>query len=191
MVLRCLAASDDEGMFTYRSDPSVLRFQSWEKPKSIAVTKQFISANAIRDFNTAGWYQVAIGLREADGRIIGDCGIHVLECDDRIVEFGITLSPGFQGLGYATEALKSVINFHFVNLGKYRIFTSVDPCNKSSMALMDRVGMRKEAHFVQSVCFKGSWVDEVIFAVLASEWTPLPCSYKATQRGLSYFENKS
>ena len=30
--------------------------------------------------------------------------------------------------------------------------------------------MRKEAHFVRSLWFKGEWVDDVIFAVLASEW---------------------
>ena len=30
--------------------------------------------------------------------------------------------------------------------------------------------MREEAHFVESLWFKGEWVDDVIFAILASEW---------------------
>ena len=38
------------------------------------------------------------------------------------------------------------------------------------MKLLERVGMRKEAHFVQSLQFRGEWVDDVIFAILADEW---------------------
>jgi RimJ/RimL family protein N-acetyltransferase len=30
--------------------------------------------------------------------------------------------------------------------------------------------MRQEAHFRKSLWFKGEWVDDVVFAVLASEW---------------------
>ena len=35
---------------------------------------------------------------------------------------------------------------------------------------MQRVGMPKEAHFVKSLWFKGEWVDDMIFAMLASNW---------------------
>ena len=55
-------------------------------------------------------------------------------------------------------------------LGQNRVFGSVDPNNVSSVKLLQRVGMRQEAHFVKSLWFKGEWVDDVIFAILASEW---------------------
>ena len=35
---------------------------------------------------------------------------------------------------------------------------------------MRRVGMRKEPHFVSSLWFQGEWVDDIIFAMLASDW---------------------
>jgi len=35
---------------------------------------------------------------------------------------------------------------------------------------MDRVGMRKEAHHVQSIRFKGKWADDLIYAILNEEW---------------------
>jgi RimJ/RimL family protein N-acetyltransferase len=38
------------------------------------------------------------------------------------------------------------------------------------MKLLQRVGMRQEAHFVKSLWFRGEWVDDVIFAILSSEW---------------------
>ena len=30
--------------------------------------------------------------------------------------------------------------------------------------------MRREAHFIQNVWYKGAWGDEFLFAVLRSEW---------------------
>jgi RimJ/RimL family protein N-acetyltransferase len=50
------------------------------------------------------------------------------------------------------------------------VFASVDPRNHASIALLRRVGMRQEAHFRQSLWWRGEWVDDVIFAVLQSEW---------------------
>ena len=120
--------------------------------------------------NTPGtWYQLGIVLRNADD-LIGDCGVRVLETESRQAEIGITLAPAYQGHGYATEAMKSIFDYLLVRLGKHRVFTSVDPCNQRSMALMQRLGMRKEAHLVESLWFKDQWADDVIFAMLQREW---------------------
>jgi RimJ/RimL family protein N-acetyltransferase len=87
-----------------------------------------------------------------------------------MAEIGITIAPAFQGNGYATEALNAVLNLLFVQLGKHRVFASVDPCNLRSMALMKRLGLRQEAHFVRGLWFKDGWVDDVVFAMLDDEW---------------------
>jgi RimJ/RimL family protein N-acetyltransferase len=122
------------------------------------------------EFDTTGWYQIGIAL-QSEGSLIGDCGIHFLETDRRLAEVGITLAPEWQGNGYATEALNAIFKMLFVDLRKHRVFASVDPLNLPSMALMKRLGLRQEAYFVQSLWFKNRWVDDVVFAMLASEWT--------------------
>ena len=38
---------------------------------------------------------------------------------------------------------------------------------------MKRLGMRQEAHFKESLWFKGEWADDVVFAILAREWGAL------------------
>jgi RimJ/RimL family protein N-acetyltransferase len=38
------------------------------------------------------------------------------------------------------------------------------------MALLKAVGMHQEAHFRESLLFRGEWVDDVVFALLAREW---------------------
>jgi RimJ/RimL family protein N-acetyltransferase len=42
--------------------------------------------------------------------------------------------------------------------------------NAPSWALLERVGMRREGHFIENVWFKGGWADEYLYAVLKDEW---------------------
>jgi RimJ/RimL family protein N-acetyltransferase len=46
----------------------------------------------------------------------------------------------------------------------------VDPRNGPSTALLRRVGIRQEAHFHESLWFNEEWADDLVFAILRSEW---------------------
>jgi RimJ/RimL family protein N-acetyltransferase len=168
LALRDLRTADAEAVFRYRSNPDVSRYQSWE-PASVEQLRSYIEELAGTHPDTPGaWYQVGIALRTT-GELIGDCGIHTLP-DPRLAEIGITLAPEFHSRGYAAEALRAIVQHLFGSLRKHRISASVDPRNISSMRLMQRLGFRQEAHFVRSLWFKGEWVDDVVFAMLAGEW---------------------
>jgi RimJ/RimL family protein N-acetyltransferase len=169
LTLRQLVASDAQTVFEYRSRPEVSRFQPWGL-ESRAELKSQIESLAIKEPGVPGsWYQLGITL-SSSGALLGDCGFHVIGPEPRQVEFGISFAPEYQRQGYATEALRALFDYLFVQLGKHRAFCSVDPRNVRSITRMERIGMRKEAHFVKSFWFKGEWVDDLIFAMLASEW---------------------
>jgi RimJ/RimL family protein N-acetyltransferase len=171
LLLRRLSPADAVPMYEYRSDPAVSRFQNWE-PSGIEEIHSFIEDLASIGPDTPGrWFQLGIFLRET-GQLIGDCGIHVQAADPRQAEIGITLAPPFQGRGLAAEALRALLAYLFEVLGKHRVFGSVDPRNHPSLALMRRIGLRREAHFIQSLWFKGAWADDMIFAMLRQEWSP-------------------
>ena len=55
------------------------------------------------------------------------------------------------GKGYATEASIKTIYYIFNELNRYRIISSIEPRNKKSIGLVERLGFRKEAHFKESV----------------------------------------
>jgi RimJ/RimL family protein N-acetyltransferase len=38
---------------------------------------------------------------------------------------------------------------------------------------MERLGMRREAHFREHAIFKGGWDEEFYYAMLADEWAEL------------------
>jgi RimJ/RimL family protein N-acetyltransferase len=102
--------------------------------------------------------------------LIGDLGIHLPPDAEGSVEFGISVALAHQGRGYACEAVREVFGLVFGQLGRHRIHASVDPRNLACMAMLRALGMRQEAHHRESLRLHGEWVDDVVFALLASEW---------------------
>jgi RimJ/RimL family protein N-acetyltransferase len=167
LLLRKLEINDREDFFTYRSLPEVCEYQSF-MPKNIREAGGFIS-NIPSESNIPNtWFQLAI-VNKNEEMLIGDIGIHFLE-DNAQVEIGYTLAPGHQGQGYAIEALKAVISYLFSELKKHRITASVDPNNIKSIRLLEKLDMRKEAHFIKSYRMGDMWVDDCIYAILEEEW---------------------
>lgn len=172
LVLTPLAAADAGALFSYRSLPEVCRYQSWE-PTRIEDAAAFIESVRAVGFDSPGtWSQLGVRLRET-GELVGDLGVHFLE-DGAQVEVGFTLAPAAQGRGLGTEAVAGLLDHLFTALRKHRVSASIDPRNGPSLRLAQRVGMRQEAHFHRSVRFKGEWADDVVYAILASEWRALP-----------------
>lgn len=167
MILRPIAIEDCEMVFSYRSDKETNLYQSWI-PNSIDEVQSFISRNPNQINIPDTWFQLVI-IRKQDNHVIGDIGLHFLD-DNHQAEIGITLSKHSQNQGYATEALRAGVSYLFSDLNKRRIIASIDPNNIASMRLMHRLGFRKEAHFRESIFQNGEWVDDVIFAMLRSEY---------------------
>lgn len=166
LVIDALRASDAERLLSYRARPEVARYQAWA-PRTPEDAARFI-ASATEAFGRVGtWYQLALRRRE-DGVLVGDVGLHFL--DEAQVELGITLEPGSQRQGLAREALAAVLDHLFVVLGKHRVVASADPRNGPSRRLLEALGFRQEAHFRESLFLNGEWVDDVVYAVLRSEW---------------------
>ena len=169
LILAPLRRSDAQALFDYRSNPVVCRYQTWV-PRSLDETLSFIDSFLSIPFDTPGtWFQLGIRLR-GSGMLVGDLGVHFPADVPRQAEIGFTVAPSHQRRGLGVEAVTGLLGHLFGPLRKHRVFASVDPRNEPSMALLRRVGMRQEAHHRESLWFKGEWADDVVFAVLETEW---------------------
>lgn len=169
LLLDPLRATDAAELFAYRSDPRVALFQGWV-PASLDEVHAFIVAQAARPIPSAGWQQLAVRHRD-DDELLGDIGIRFpASVDDEAVELGVSIKPSAQGRGHAREAMAAMIGQAFGSWGCRRLVCSVDPRNNASVALCRSLGLRQEAHHVESLRFRGEWVDDLIFALLAREW---------------------
>jgi RimJ/RimL family protein N-acetyltransferase len=168
LYLRPVSIDDKESIFKYRSDSETNKYQGWI-PETIEDVEVFIGKISVEINEPETWFQFVIFEKESD-KLIGDIGLHFMDSENKQVEIGCTLNKDYQGKGYAIEALKIILDFLINTLEKHRIVTSIDPENSNSIRLVERLGFRKEAHFVESLFLNGKWVDDIVFALLAREW---------------------
>jgi RimJ/RimL family protein N-acetyltransferase len=169
LLLDPLRAEDAGELFACRAHPQVARYQGW-RPADQTEATAFIVEQATRQFGTPGvWSQLAIRDRRSRA-YLGDLGVHFPATSGGPMEFGVSLKPQAQHRGFAREAVTAINDRAFSTWGCHRIIASVDPRNVASLALCRALGMREEAHHVESCRIRGEWLDEMIFALLAREW---------------------
>jgi aminoglycoside 6'-N-acetyltransferase len=153
----------------YRNDPEVARYQSWEGITESEARALIQDVKEIQPWAPGEWLQIAIELKET-GLLVGDCAVKIEEDDERQAEIGYTLSRVYQGRGIASEAVSCVLEHLFASLGLHRVIAITDCENAPSVALLERLGLRREGHFHKIVWFKGKWGDEYLYAMLQEEW---------------------
>jgi ribosomal-protein-alanine N-acetyltransferase len=171
LVLREFVEDDAEALFAVEGDPTVARYQSFE-PRSLDESRGYVRYAA----ESATWrprslYDLVIVRRE-DAQLIGRVGLQVSRKEGRQAALWYTLRPDCWGSGYATEAARALVAYGFAELGLHRVWADCDPANTGSWRLLERLGMRREAHHVESTWLKGGWVDSYEYAVLDREWAP-------------------
>jgi RimJ/RimL family protein N-acetyltransferase len=118
---------------------------------------------------------------ELEGVLIGDLYLHVEDAwaqaevteqaKNAQAEIGWCLDPAHQGHGYVTEAVRELVRTCFEDLGIRRLTAIAFADNVASLAVMERLGMRREALHVADALHRDlGWVDSVTYALLADEW---------------------
>ena len=172
LIMRRFRDTDLVPFAAYRNDPQVARYQSWEGITEAEVVAFIAEQREARAGMPGAWLQVALELRE-DGALVGDCALKTEAGDARLGEIGYTLARAYQGWGLASEAVAALLDYAFGGLQMHRIVAQVDCENRPSVALLARLGFRREGHFIRNTWFKGAWADEYLYAMLAAEWPPV------------------
>ncbi|MDQ5858057.1 MAG: GNAT family N-acetyltransferase, partial [Acidobacteriota bacterium] len=108
LFLRRFRAADADSFAAYRADPEVARYQGWDScTRDDAVA--FIEAQLARaPFEPGRWTQLAVEL-SGDGTHIGDCALRLESPASPQAEMGFTFARGYQGRGFATEAVSHLL----------------------------------------------------------------------------------
>lgn len=169
IALRRFSDADLAAFVAYRADPEVARYQSWsdyDEPRGRALIEDMRS---LQPGEPGRWFQFAIELKET-GALVGDCALKVDAQDPRQAEIGFTLAPAHQGRGLGREAVRALLDHAFPAFGLHRVVATTDALNAPAAALLERLGFRREGHFIENIFFKGAWGSEFLYAVLAREW---------------------
>ncbi|MES2301668.1 MAG: GNAT family protein [Pseudomonadota bacterium] len=101
---------------------------------------------------------------ERQGRVIGKAGFY------RFPDLGYLFDPAVWGQGFASEAMNAVIARGFAVHHLARVQADVDPRNKASIRLLERLGFTETHRQARTWLVGDEWCDSVYFALTRDDW---------------------
>jgi RimJ/RimL family protein N-acetyltransferase len=170
LILRPFTPADFDALYDLQSRPEVTRYLLFDTRDHDAVKESLEQKTRAATLTEEGGnLSLAVELAET-GEVIGDVILFWLSRERRQGEVGYIFHPDHGGKGYATEAARVMLRLGFEDLGLRRIIGRIDARNTASARVLERLGMRREAHFIENEFVKGEWADEVVYAMLEREW---------------------
>lgn len=169
LILRRFASSDGAGLFEYLSDAETVKFEPYD-----AFSREQAEIEATRRAKDEAFWAVCL---KDGGKLIGNLYFALQQPEQfRTWEIGYVFNKRFCGSGYATEATARMMRYGFEDLGAHRIEAHCNPLNERSCMLLERVGMRREGHFLKKTFFRLApsgqplWHDAYAYGILDGEW---------------------
>ena len=170
LLLRNFNASDLEAFLAYRNDPAVAKYQSWDVPYPREKGDEFIAEMGdIHPPKQGQWLQLALELKET-GALIGDAAFCIKDDDARQAVIGFSVASAYWRKGFATEALTALLDYLFEDIDLHRVTADCDVENVGSWKTLEKLGFRREAHFVESFLVDNRYTSEYYYGLLQREW---------------------
>lgn len=161
LIIRNFKLSDENDLCEYMLQRVNTEFESYPDFTSEKAKKEI-------EFRSQSDEFFAIELKK-EHKVIGN--IYLGKRDFNARELGYVLNEKYQHRGYGSEASKAIIEYMFKQ-GIHRIYAECAPQNTYSWKLMEKVGMKREAHFRKNVSFHKDengnpiYWDTYVYAVL-------------------------
>ncbi|QDP39901.1 GNAT family N-acetyltransferase [Radiobacillus deserti] len=154
--------------FAIMSQPIVTKYYGMdtlnEREQAVKIVESFQT-------NYDNKHGIRWGLIEKEtSQFIGTIGLNNLSIRSKRAEIGYELHPDFWRKGFATEAIHSILNYAFYELGLYRIGAVTFPDNLASNQLLEKLGFRQEGLLRGYIFQDEQSHDANVYSILASEW---------------------
>ncbi len=172
LVLTEIQPDDVAAIFDLFSNKLVVEYYDLEAFIAVEQARDLISIFRSR-YETSTGIRWAIRLKSS-GKIVGTCGFNSWSSKMRNAVLGYDLMPRFWGKGYASEAVRAMIQAAFAGMlpcGRLnRIQADTVPGNHASEALLCRLGFKEEGLRRESGYWKNTFHDLKCFGLLKSEF---------------------
>lgn len=114
---------------------------------------------------------IRLGIYLPDGKIIGDIGLQDINWKNRSCTIGFGLAKlEYRNKGYATDAVLTVLDYAFNNLGFERIGSSTLEQNLASRRVHEKCGFVLEGVQRKAEYFAGKRWDSLMFGILREDF---------------------
>lgn len=170
LQLRPFSRGDVDAVYAYRKREDVARYL-FDVPLSREECALAVQQRTAQVALATEGDKIILGVELAQtGVLVGEVSLIWRSVDARQGEIGWIFDPHYHGQGYATEAANLMLDLAFGPGDIHRVSARCDVRNEASWRLMERLGMRREAHFREHAIFKSRWDEEFIYALLWQEW---------------------
>jgi RimJ/RimL family protein N-acetyltransferase len=170
LLLRPYAPGDVDALYAYHRLPEVAQYLETDARSRAEVEEMVARRAESRAFTDEGQAVSLAAVLAGSGTLVGDCVLFWHSKRDQGGEIGYVVNPAYHGQGLATEIAAAMLRLGFDGLGLNRIQARCDARNVASYRVMERLGMRREAHMLENEYLKGEWTDELVYAILRREW---------------------
>ena len=166
LVLRRFTHDDASDLLELVSHPSFARAVPEMEPTESGIHRYIEQQLSYQPFERDKVFDLAV-VCKPDGKVIG---LLTLVRQEQVGAIGWALGEEFRGHGYAAESAGALLDYAFASLGLHRIEAETGCHNEPSWRLMERLGMRREAHLLEAIAGDGRRLDSYVYALLAGEW---------------------
>lgn len=166
--LREVRLSDLSVIHQLHSVPEVDQYNTLGIPESESVTEEILST-WINNGKALPRIEYVFVINSIEEEFIGLIALTAINSKFRSAKIWYKLHPDHWGKGFATEALRKMIEFGFQNLELHRLEAGCAVDNLASYKVMEKVGMTKEGGKRKVLPIRGKWVDNYEFAILESD----------------------
>lgn len=172
LLLRPFAQSDVEAIYILQSNPRVLRY--WDSPpwSERARANAFISACRKMEEEGSG-ARFAIETRE-NGAFVGWCSMFRWNPVYRSLGIGYCFDEPAWGNGYATEAVRAMLQWAYGVLDLNRVEAELDTRNAASARVLEKLGFEREGLRREDCIVSGEVSDSWIYGLLKRDWKADP-----------------
>jgi ribosomal-protein-alanine N-acetyltransferase len=167
VVLRDFRLDDVDGAYAVIGDDRVTRSLSFDSRTRDQVAILIQTAISRSKETPRGEFYFAITLPEADELIgfarLGLSGVQA-------AKLGYAVHAAHWGHGYATDAIRILLDFGFHHLDLHRVSAAIGPDNVASITIANRLGFRYEGCIRDHVFTNNAWRDSLLYSILAGEW---------------------
>ena len=122
-----------------------------------------------QSFKTGREYKF-VAFTKDKSKVIGVCNFTgVVRSPFEACYLGYSVGKEFEGKGYMTEALTTLINFGFRDLNLHSFSANVNLENVNSKTLLLKFGFKLEALFRENFYYNGQFLDSEIYCLLQSD----------------------
>jgi ribosomal-protein-alanine N-acetyltransferase len=169
LILRKFAGADWKDLLQLFSDDDFYAAAPFKLDGEESIARWLETDSVVKLTTPCVPFILAVEAREG-AKVIGCLSLGFSDVERLQAIIYIALHRDFQRRGFGVETARGALGFCFKEIGLHRVQGHCDSTNVAACKLFEKIGMRREAEFVQDHKVGDQWANTTACAILRQEF---------------------